>query len=546
MAILNTATSIVDFLKSKGQPSDFGSRQRLFGESGLTDAFGDFRGTAEQNTALLNKLRQTSAPATNTLNTSGLFKASTGSVGPGGQPIFDVFRDGRPVSETDFSGLGVNIADVPIGEAPAGFTSKFLPAISTKDIIDRTSPTAPFDPIKAAEDIFEEEFKEAKGEISEAKGEFAGEAARSEEELRRNLARAKGISENLITDEEIKSAKKQSEVAEKAAGFGGAFSGVTAKSQRDIQGEAQRTIQQIEQKLGFDIAGKLTDFEKRFGTDFLRNLSIKEAEEFTKLPVDVRGSVVKAFQDTVNKSLTKARKDAQSALNSLGYIVLPDGTIVQKPSERRAEESAVRAEEAAARAEKPAIQKEFEFAQSQGFTGTLLDYQRLKATQFGTERETAGTAEERLAREPAFTPGFSNRAVEKSFREDFTDIKVKQNIIDPTQQYDALRTLYAPQEVSDQAIKDMLGIKEELPNPEGIADNWISEITFPARGKEEEFKFQKPTGFGAFAGRLFGESEAQLRFGQLDSRFLRGDKLSDTEMEEYRKLGRSLGKFSKK
>src|SRR3990167_6591335 len=57
MAInLNTNTSIVDFLRSQNKPSDFASRKSAYDSSGLTNTFGDYRGTAEQNTTLLRKL----------------------------------------------------------------------------------------------------------------------------------------------------------------------------------------------------------------------------------------------------------------------------------------------------------------------------------------------------------------------------------------------------------------------------------------------------------------------------------------------------------
>jgi len=53
-----TTVSIVDFLKSVGQPSDFGSRTGLAQKAGITN----YQGTAAQNTQLLNMLKG-SAPA---------------------------------------------------------------------------------------------------------------------------------------------------------------------------------------------------------------------------------------------------------------------------------------------------------------------------------------------------------------------------------------------------------------------------------------------------------------------------------------------------
>ena len=56
-------TSIVDFLKGRGfKPQGgekfplFEQRKQLFNEAGLKEQLGEFRGSAEQNTALLNRL----------------------------------------------------------------------------------------------------------------------------------------------------------------------------------------------------------------------------------------------------------------------------------------------------------------------------------------------------------------------------------------------------------------------------------------------------------------------------------------------------------
>lgn len=416
MAILNTSTSIVDFLKSQGKPSDFTSRTNLYASSGLGSAFGDYRGSPEQNIALLRKIQTPTPTVTPTLPPP--------TVAPTLPPL----------------------------EPPS----------TPKKVIEDTTPAT-------TSNIFDlPEIKEATADVSGALTRAAVSIPRSVEELKAGAEVTKATL-----------AQKGAGLTERLRGqfetVGLFRSGKREKGEAQIAQEVAQKQGQAESKLGSDLYNLFSKEEKQFGTKFIADLSIPEAQEFAKIPAPVRGAVMVAYENAITKAQEKAAGQAEKTLGALGYVLLPDGTIVQKPSEIRAEEAGVRAEEAAVRAEKPPIQKEYEFAVSQGFEGSLLDYQKLKATQFGTERETAGTAEERLAREPAFTPGFSNRAVEKSFREDLTDIKIRQNITDSTQQYDALRTLYAPQEVSDQAIKDMLGIKEELPSPEGIADNWLEE-----------------------------------------------------------------------
>lgn len=72
---LNTSTSIVDFLKSKGQESSFSARRKLFQEGGFEQRLGTFTGTAAQNLALLRSMQQSdrAAPvsAQDTLNQVG-------------------------------------------------------------------------------------------------------------------------------------------------------------------------------------------------------------------------------------------------------------------------------------------------------------------------------------------------------------------------------------------------------------------------------------------------------------------------------------------
>src|SRR3990167_10198006 len=70
----------------------------------------------------------TSQPSPTTIQQSqDLFKVPTASVGPGGEPIFDIFRQGETeaLKEADFSKMGVNVTDIKEGQAPTGFKSKF-------------------------------------------------------------------------------------------------------------------------------------------------------------------------------------------------------------------------------------------------------------------------------------------------------------------------------------------------------------------------------------------------------------------------------------
>lgn len=85
-----------------------------------------------------------------------LFKVPTQGVGPGGEPIFDVFSGGEHIQDPSDPRLaGVNIPDLPSGVAPTGFKSKFergfesakadgtkADASTARSIIQRYSPSS--------------------------------------------------------------------------------------------------------------------------------------------------------------------------------------------------------------------------------------------------------------------------------------------------------------------------------------------------------------------------------------------------------------------
>lgn len=59
---LNTATSVVDFLKAQGKASDFSSRKSLYQTSGLGDRLGSYTGSSNQNVAFLKSLQTATSP----------------------------------------------------------------------------------------------------------------------------------------------------------------------------------------------------------------------------------------------------------------------------------------------------------------------------------------------------------------------------------------------------------------------------------------------------------------------------------------------------
>ena len=137
--------------------------------------------------------------------------------------------------------------------------------------------------------------------------------------------------------------------------------------------------------------------------------------------------------------------------------------------------------------------------------------------------------------------GFFDPKIESSVREDYVSLTDSyKNPVAPTDEekqnsFNKLRSLYSPQEVSDEALKGLVGIKP-LPagqqTPEEIATSWLDDISLGGT------KIQKASGLGSFIGRLFGEEETRLRFNQLDKKFRDGgySKFTEQEKNEYREL----------
>src|SRR3990167_3717769 len=61
--ILNTGSSVVDYLKSTGKDSSFSSRKSLYETSGLKERLGDYTGSTNQNLAFLKQLQSSTGPA---------------------------------------------------------------------------------------------------------------------------------------------------------------------------------------------------------------------------------------------------------------------------------------------------------------------------------------------------------------------------------------------------------------------------------------------------------------------------------------------------
>lgn len=83
---LNTTSSITDYLKSVGKPSDYNSRLATYNTSGLNNRLGDYTGSATQHIALLKHLNSPSQTGDISAPTS--YKNVQTGVSSTGEPIY--------------------------------------------------------------------------------------------------------------------------------------------------------------------------------------------------------------------------------------------------------------------------------------------------------------------------------------------------------------------------------------------------------------------------------------------------------------------------
>lgn len=345
------ANSIVDFLRSKGQDSSFNSRKSIYDTSGLQGAFGDYRGTAEQNLTLLKRMSSTPAAPSSTT----LAPANPSLVG----------EDGR----------------------------------TPKDVIDETTPST----IQNVYDMAKsDEEKAADAANVETSMDLAGTTARASEGLQRDVNTLNRTAAEGLFDLATAGTKKKAQIGESAAGFGGANSGSTRASQGEVAKDVAEKQGRIQSKLGDSLYNTFSDFEKNYGTEFLSKLSIPEAESFSKLPVAVRGIVMQNYQDAITKAQTTASKNALSTLEKLGYTVV-GGRVIQTLAGQSAERSDVASERADRRlelAEEAATRAEKKANETNDFKVGNLKFTR---NEFQTGAANAGVSTEEFSKfsEPA-------------------------------------------------------------------------------------------------------------------------------------------------
>lgn len=102
---LNTSTSIVDYLKDKGQGSSYADRKNLAAQYGISN----YSGSASQNTQLLNALKNSGSAGSSTNKTSGDTSYSGSANGSSGSG-----NAGAQVAQN----LAAQVASIPVYDSP--------------------------------------------------------------------------------------------------------------------------------------------------------------------------------------------------------------------------------------------------------------------------------------------------------------------------------------------------------------------------------------------------------------------------------------------
>jgi len=278
---LNTATSIIDYLSSKGfNPADVnpytGVRKKIYGAVG---GQGEYIGSAEQNTMLLGKLQQAE---------------KTAGIGITPQNVFDVIG-------------GVGATQTPLGTAPGGVTPLYQPSenvIRASDITGTTNElinempqgltnlaqTAAGGAFPSATELAQKAEQLYMGGSSYMFGAEAAQAAKQNLEIQAQRNR-----ENIITD---------------LARRGLFYSGLKQKKLDEAEVDRLAQALNIDRKFAAIIATGIQDTIKDL---------VKEAKDEKQSAID--------------------------ALDALGFVFNPlTGDVMEKPSEQRAREAAERAD----------------------------------------------------------------------------------------------------------------------------------------------------------------------------------------------------------
>lgn len=430
MPLLNVNTSIVDYLKSQGQTSDFASRVRLFREKGYESRLGTYTGSATQNVAFLRGLQGETKPITPTTPASTALKTAGAP-----QPTL-----GTPEATRAF--LGLTAPTIPRENFPSGIVAPFrstagafLPTPEEELKKKEETKTEPPPDISATDSLAALGLPEVPSESALLTKAFEQPEFKLFGE-RQALAKTTAETEAEVakTELERKFGESKAELEESLGKRGLFMSGIRTKG-----------VQQLIESLG---ASKL-------------EVDRKTATKLLEQNLDLRAKVIDAVADVV-KEAQAGRREAIQQLNTAGFAVVGN-KLVPTLAERKAQAGEERATRAELRAEAAAGRSEARLQLAQ----EAADRANQRLEIYLQQQQLGASAPERLRKQ--LQPVFSDASqifVANVGQDGFVDPKLylrlrakfistypdKANLFDDTM---------APQFLSQQS-RTTLGIKKSL------------------------------------------------------------------------------------
>jgi len=329
--------SITDYLKSRGftdtSPTSsvtpfFDTKKKTYQNLGID--LGEFRGTAEQNTALMNELQRREKSSGVSLNPENLGTIIQGTQGPQYSPIEGVGAR-RQVGNTIYEYSAENNQWNPVQSAPSvnqGFSGQ------------DTQTQAPEQPLES-QNAIQEGFSQQEGVLPQEQ-----QAEPSEAQLPPYLMG--------LVSQAYAPTPSSKDLADKA------IEQYTSRATYPLEQEQlsadKATVELQAQREKEDFITNLASRGLIFSGKKKAGLRTIEADKLSKLlGIDrnyallVAQGLESAAQD-IAKQAQQGNEDAVKTLDKLGYILV-NGTLVQKPSEARAEEAAARSAAAEERAD---------------------------------------------------------------------------------------------------------------------------------------------------------------------------------------------------
>lgn len=446
---LNTATSVVDLLKSQGKASDFNSRNNIYKTSGLADRLGGYVSSANQNIALHKYIN----------NPPPVQKS---------QPIITQEPEQSTGNVTTPSGAIVNpMTGELVQGPPAGYGSeaKVIPnptdTTRTTDTTPayRTTDTTPaYNALKALG------LEQTPINSQDILNQVMDSTGQQIQQQRTDLART-----TAIREAETQKAQLETQAAQKKQEI------IDSLSRRGITafGKTPDAIVALVNELAASKLGVANDL----------------ADKLLSQNINLRESIANDVEKLVNaaqSSNDKKRTAALGILENQGLTIdLQTGNLVPTLAAKKQEESTALAQEKFTYQQEEA-QRKLEYQQLQNDFKNELAMAKfeMQSAQNAAQMENAALRLDMATQKynnsidailPS--PGFYNSKIESDIRFNADKIKLESgDAVDPIAIYKRLRGLHSPQEVTDEALKQVSGVEENLeipPTVEQAANSWL-------------------------------------------------------------------------